>query len=262
MGIRWLWLVALSLCIGVVVVGCAPGVAVEVDLEQWAGPWENVDSSSRATLYYNVTRDRRALRFQPYGSCSPQECVNDVVVIRDGEWRVDEAGMPAAQKFVDQGFATRDHVFRLVAPSLFEVETRTVFRDDRAPQHIVQQYRPDATSSARGGLSGEFTGTTRSSLDDWRALGPISASFEQEGVTVTGTLVADEGVLAECWGSPASIRGRRDGHVVVGTLRGAAGRSSVVIHLLDGVHVTYEGGDYVGRCREVGQSFALGRLRP
>ena len=262
MGVRWRWFVALSLCVGTLVVGCAPGVAVEVDLEQWAGPWQNVDSSSRATLYYNVTRDRAALRFQPYASCSPQECVNDVIVIRDGEWRLDEAGVPAARTFVDDGFATRDHVFRLVAPSLLEVETRTVFRDDRAPQHIVQQYRPDATSSARGALSGEFAGTTRSSFDDVRALGPMSGTFEQEGATVTGTLVADAGVVAECWGSPASIRGRRDGHVVVGTLRGAAGRSSVVIHLLDGVHLMYDGGDYVGPCRAMPARFPLGRLRP
>ena len=33
MGIRWRWLVALSLWVGVVGIGCAPRVAVEVDLE-------------------------------------------------------------------------------------------------------------------------------------------------------------------------------------------------------------------------------------
>ena len=50
--------------------------------------------------------------------------------------------------------------------------------------------------------------------------------------------------------------------MIVGTVRGAAGRSSVVIHLVDGVHLTYEGGDYVGPCRAMPASFSLGRLRP
>ena len=146
-----------------------------------------------------------AWRFQPYGSCSPQECVIDVVVIRDGEWRLDEAGVPAARTFVDAGFATRDHVFRLVAPSLLEVDTRTVFRDDRAPQHIVQQDRPDATSSARGALSGELAGTTRLRLDGSRELGTMSGTFGQEGATVTGVLIADAGVVANAGDRPPPL---------------------------------------------------------
>ena len=262
MGTRSLGLMALPVGFVVALVGCAPGVAISVDFDQWAGPWDNVDPNSRSTVYYNVSRELGALRFDPYASFSPQECVNDAVLIRDGEWKLDEAGVPVAEKFVDQGYATKDHAFGLVGSSVLDVETRTVFRDDRAEQSIVERYRPDASASARAGLSGEFIGTTPLSLDDGRALGPMSASFAQEGVTVTGILVAAEGVVAECWGSPASFRARRSGHVVMGTVNGAKGRSSVVIHLLDGVHLMYEGDDYVGPCRAIGASFPLGRLRP
>ena len=252
-----------SLAVGtlLVLLGCAPSVALDVDVEQWAGAWENVDPSSRAIVYYNVSRERGALRFQPYGSCSPQECVLNAVAIRDGEWTIDGAGAPVAAKFVDAGFATRDHLFRLVGPSVLEVETRTVFRDDRAAQSVVERYRPDRGSSAAVPLSGEFTGFSLLTRED-RALTPVRASFAQEGMIVTGTLIAEEGVVAECWGSPAAISGRRSGHVVTGHVRGPRGTSSLVIHLLDGVHLTYEGGDYTGRCAGMGSRLSVGRLRP